>query len=222
VVTCPARKLNYRFMAAEALWISAGRNDLGGLTDVNPNMARFSDDGRTLAGAYGPRIRPQVPYVVASLIKDRDTRQAALTIWTPNPEPSKDTPCTVAMVFSIRENRLYQHVFMRSSDAWLGIPYDVFSFTLLAYEVACRYNQHKLLIGGSPVGLGHMTITCTSSHLYSENREAAVAILDECRQAVEVPTVDPTLIATGNFLEIIHRVETTRWRLPGHEPRFPL
>lgn len=160
VLRCPARKLNYRFMAAEALWILEGSDKLEELTRYNPNMAAFSDDGVTLSGAYGPRIVPQVTYVVAKLREDRDTRQAALTIWEPNPAPSKDIPCTVAMDFKIREDRLNLHVFMRSSDIWLGLPYDVFSFSCVAYLVCS-------ILGG--VEPGTLYLTAASSHLYERH-----------------------------------------------------
>lgn len=221
VVTTHERHLNYRFMAAEALWIANGKNDLATLEAVNPRMAEFSDDGLTLAGAYGPRIRPQVPYVVQSLRRDRDTRQAALTVWTPSPMQSRDIPCTVAMVFSIRKDRLYQHVFMRSSDAWLGIPYDVFSFSFLAAEVACAYNLRPP-VSESPVGLGHMTITCTSSHLYMRDVGAARALLEESEYEVTAPMYPPELIARGDFTPIRERVEACARRAAHHEPRYPL
>lgn len=219
VVTHPLRKLNYRFMAAEALWIQTGRNELADLTRVNPKMADYSDDGQTLAGAYGPRIRPQVPYVVKALVRDRDTRQAALTIWTPSPEPSKDLPCTIAMTFSIRNHRLYQHVFMRSSDAWLGVPYDIFSFSLLGIEVACLYNR----MAKEPVGLGHLTVTMTSSHLYEEHWSAAGAVIAKAGLTEDLPpTVDPALVAEGDFEAIKARVQRCAAREPKAEPRFPL
>lgn len=219
VVTIPDRKLNYRFMAAEALWIASGRNDVEFLTAVNPRMAEFSDDGRTLSGAYGPRIRPQVPYVLQSLMRDRDTRQAALTIWTPNPGHSKDIPCSIAMVFSIRENRLHQHVFMRSSDAWLGIPYDVFSFSVLAYEIACGYNSLK----NEPIGLGKLTITCTSSHLYEEHWDAANKIVfNQFPISGILPTVSVEHLTSGCFIGMIERIQRCMEREPGGEPRYPL
>lgn len=219
VVTHPLRKLNYRFMAAEALWIQAGRNELADLTRVNPRMADYSDDGQTLTGAYGPRIRPQVPYVVQALVRDRDTRQAALTIWTPSPAPSKDLPCTVAMTFSIRNHRLYQHVFMRSSDAWLGVPYDIFSFSLLGIEVACLYNK----LSSERIGLGHLTVTMTSSHLYEEHWSPAGMVTSRACLAEELPpTVDPGFVAKGDFEAIRQRVLACRDRSAGAEPRFPL
>jgi len=186
VVTTKARKLNYKFMAAEALWILAGRNDVESLSDYVPRMAEFSDNGEVLAGAYGPRITPQLPYVVDALVRDRDTRQAVLTIWTPNPPPSKDIPCTISMCFSIRARKLHQHVYMRSSDGWLGIPYDIFSFCMVGLKVRDMYNQavrnlyDEGLIAPKPklhVQPGIMTISMTSSHLYERDWPKVETIL---------------------------------------------
>jgi thymidylate synthase len=176
LVVSPARKLNYKFMCAEALWILAGDRALAPLTRFVKRMADFSDDGVTLAGAYGPRLVPQLPYVIEALGRDRDTRQAVASIWTPSPAPSNDLPCTVAVAFSVRHERLYQHVTMRSSDLWLGLPYDMFSFSCWGIYVACAVNRARPA-GTPPVGLGHLTVTATSSHLYDDNLGAAQVVL---------------------------------------------
>jgi len=180
VVTTPDRKLNYRFMCAEALWILGGDNRLEPLTRFIKRMAKFSDDGETLAGAYGPKIIPQLNYVVSKLLEDKDTRQAVLTIWERNPQPSKDIPCTVSMSFTIRNGLLNQHVYMRSSDTWLGIPYDMFSFACVGLRVACEYNERRIYVQGYRHGTvlpGTLTISPTSSHLYMKDWQKAKDIL---------------------------------------------
>lgn len=166
LVVVPQRKLNYSFAAAEALWILNGDNRVETIAPYNPNIAQFSDDGVIFNGAYGPRIQSQLDFVIKKLLDDRDTRQAVLTIWTPKPLPSKDTPCTVAMAFMIRDDRLHCCVFMRSSDVWLGLPYDIFNFTLVAARVACQFNSFHV---GVPVILGELQITAASSHAYNRD-----------------------------------------------------
>jgi len=200
VVTDPLRKLNYQFQCAEALWILGGDNRLEPLTKYVKRMAQFSDDGVTLAGAYGPRIVPQLPYVVSALVVDRDTRQAVLSIWTPSPKPSKDIPCTVAVAFSIRDDRLHQHVFMRSSDAWLGIPYDIFSFSCVGLRVACSHNAD--ISQPRPVLPGQLTISMTSSHLYERDLEAVHKVLN-ADPAQPIEPMRDEIIAEGkwNWLE---------------------
>jgi thymidylate synthase len=177
VVTSPARKLNYRFMAAEALWVLAGDNRLEPLTRYVKRMAQFSDDGVTLAGAYGPPVVDQLSYVVRTLLADRATRQAVLTLWRPRPMPSKDIPCTVAMTFNIRAGELHQHVFMRSSDAWLGVPYDLFTFACVGLKVACEVNRLSQSALGNRVVPGVLTVTPSSSHLYLRDLESAKQVL---------------------------------------------
>jgi len=183
VLTDPRRKLSYTGMAAEAFWILSGWSALVEIEPYLPRMRNFSDDGVTLAGAYGPRIHQQLDYVVKKLLDDPDTRQAVLTLWDRNPGPSKDYPCTVAMDFKLRGGKLNLHVFMRSSDAWLGVPYDVFSFSMVAHLVCCRLNQHRATaapdqaLSPNYVEPGTLYLTAASSHLYEENWLKALACL---------------------------------------------
>lgn len=178
------RKLNYKFMAAEAYWILSGDNRVETIAPYNKNIAAFSDDGEVFAGAYGPPIENQLDYVVKTLVNDPDTRQAILTIWRPNPGPSKDIPCTVAADFKIRNGKLNAHVFMRSSDVWLGLPYDVFNFSMLAALVTAKVNEinHGC---GEQLELGTLFLTAASSHLYARNLDDAMACL-----AKDQPDVD--------------------------------
>jgi thymidylate synthase len=155
-------------MTAEALWIVAGRRDLAFLTQYNKKMAEYSDDGFTLYGAYGPRYVAQRDYVVNKLLEDRDTRQATLTLWRPNPHASKDIPCTVAVDFKIRRDVLNCHIFMRSSDIYLGLPYDMFSFSMIALDILHRFNAGSPTAPASP---GLLYITAASSHIYERDVE---------------------------------------------------
>lgn len=180
----PARKLNYKFMAAEAYWILSGDNKLASIEPYNKNIAQFSDDGLTFAGAYGPRYINQRQYVIDTLSRDPDSRQAVITIWQPNPAPSKDIPCTVALNFMIRERRLHLHVFMRSSDAWLGVPYDVFNFTMMACDIAAMLNTTR----DEPIVPGVLFLTMASSHLYLTNLDLAMQ-----QQVLVCPARDPGL-----------------------------
>ena len=82
-------------MAAEALWILSGDNKVETIAPYNKNIKQFSDDGIIFQGAYGPRIISQLDYVIESLRKDRESRQAVLTIWNPNPKPSIEELKTV-------------------------------------------------------------------------------------------------------------------------------
>ena len=81
----PMRKLSYPYAVAEWLWILLGRNDVRTIAPYNKNIARYSDDGKTFFGAYGPWVDWQLDYVVDAIKNDKDTRQAVITIWQPRP-----------------------------------------------------------------------------------------------------------------------------------------
>lgn len=176
VLTVPQRALGYRFMAAEAYWILTGDDRVATIAPYSKRIADFSDDGKTFFGAYGPKVLDQLPYVVKTLIEDRDTRQAGLTIWREKPPKTKDVPCTVAMFFGIRQGLLNCHVFMRSSDAWLGVPYDVFNFSMVAHAV-CGHLE-RATDGEGDVRPGTLFLTAASSHLYESNWAEAQACID--------------------------------------------
>lgn len=211
VLTIGLRKLNYRFMAAEARWIINGQDDVDSIAQYNPNIAQFSDNGRTFFGAYGPRYRSQLPYVVQKLAEDPNTRQAGMTLWQQNPPQTKDVPCTVALFFQIRQGELNVHVFMRSSDAWLGLPYDVFNFSMLGYHVLGFVNQRRAGDYGDyvdPVKPGTLYLTMASSHLYEEHIEPAKAIIEQFN--------DPTAAWLHNHPQVPEILASSETTLLAH------
>lgn len=180
VLAVPARKLSSKFLAAEAYWILSGDDSVSGIRPWNEHIAQFSDDGEHFFGAYGPRVVDQLPYVVATLLRDRDSRQAVITTWREKPPVTKDVPCTICFEFLIRDGKLNLHVFMRSSDVWLGLPYDCFNFSMLAHLVCCRLNIAAANLDNQQyVTPGTLYLTAGSSHLYERDFEKAHAILEQ-------------------------------------------
>lgn len=182
VLAVKERKLSYEFLAAEAIWITCGGDKVIDIAPWNKNIANYSDDGETFFGAYGPKIAAQFDYVIGKLLDDGDTRQAVLTIWRENPPQTKDYPCTIAMAFQIRGSMLHSHVFMRSSDVWLGLPYDMFNFSMVALKVLCEVNRLRKMRDGAHKMLvpGELYLTMASSHLYMQNYEQAQALEQVC------------------------------------------
>lgn len=193
VVTIAERNLNYRFMAAEAYWILTGDDSVDGVVPYNSQLLRFSDNGIDFAGAYGPRIAAQLDYVLDTLAKDQDSRQAGLTIWTPNPKPSKDIPCTVAIWFHLRRGELNVHALMRSNDLWLGFPYDVFNFSMLGHLVAGKLRER-----GVDCQAGALYHTAISAHLYNDFVSRADTIHQSGLYPVaEAPTMPHRITPAG-------------------------
>lgn len=215
VLTIPGRKLAYKFMAAEAYWILTGDDTVAGIEPWNSRIAQFSDNGETFFGAYGPRIREQLDYVTAKLKEDADTRQAGFTLWRPNPPVTKDYPCTVAIWALIREGYLNLHVFMRSSDAWLGLPYDVFNFSMLGHLLCARLNQGADF--GPMARPGTLYLTAASSHLYEEHWKEAAALLTDPDVATPRSTPFWYYLDEARLLE---RLKDLRCSVPGDAVRW--
>lgn len=217
VLTVPSRKLSYRFMAAEAYWILSGDNKVATISPFNKNISQFSDDGETFYGAYGPKIRDQLPYVVGKLTEDRDTRQAGLTIWRENPKDTKDVPCTVAIFFSIRGNLLNASVYMRSSDIWLGLPYDAFNFSMLAHLICAHVNANYSQDFSKMVQPGALYLTAASSHIYEKNWADARHVL--ALNDVEIQHDTPTALYTDP-VQLMSHLADLRYTSPGHPLRW--
>lgn len=218
VLTVPSRKLNYQFMAAEAYWILSGDNRVENIAPWNKHIAQFSDDGKVFFGAYGPKVVAQLPYVIKTLLDDPDSRQAGLTIWRESPQKTKDVPCTVAMFFNIRDGQLNNHVFMRSSDAWLGIPYDVFTFSMLGVLVCSELNEVTtgLSARGGTLKPGTLHLTAASSHLYEPNWN------DAQRCVLEKPSAQKPMPAfwCGEPRELYDTLRQLRDSKPGDSLRW--
>lgn len=213
VVDCDDRKLSYKFLAGEALWILAGDNRVDTIEPYNKVISNFSDDGETFFGAYGPQIDAQLGYVVNSLVNDPDTRQAVMTIWQQNPQPTKDFPCTVALTFNIRNGKLNCHAFMRSSDAWLGFVYDMFNFTMIACRILWLYVQATQ---DDEVILGDMYWTGVSSHLYEPHFEKAKWLIDNENFNVheQEPVPDSFTSSRTWWADMVHSLRVCRDNLP--------
>lgn len=125
--------------AAEALQLIGGFSDPEMMVHITGTFNRFMDGG-ILMGAYGPRLRTQMPSVVKRLGDDPDTRQANAFIADPLydviGQAPRDLPCTYVLHFFIREGKLDLIVNMRSNDLWKGLTYDAFQFTQMQLTVS--------------------------------------------------------------------------------------
>lgn len=162
------RMLNTKIAVVEAIQLIGGFHDADLMTWASPNFKQFMDDGM-FWGAYGERIQQQMVHVARKLTEDPSTRQAVVTLWNPEYDniPGKsDYPCTISLGYRLRDQKLDAWTFMRSNDAWLGLPYDVFQFTQL----------QRTLARSLGVLLGTYTHTAASLHLYEKDLDSIVNI----------------------------------------------
>lgn len=164
----------------ELLWYLAGTHRLSFISYYLPHYGEFSDDGKTVYGGYGPRMcgrdgNHQINNIIELLKNKSDSRQAVIQLFAAQDiiEKHKDIPCTCTMQFMIRKGRLHMFTNMRSNDAFLGLPHDIFAFTMLQEIIARSLN----------VELGSYKHAVGSLHMYDKYRKDAQQYLDESWQA---------------------------------------
>lgn len=168
ILTGVRKGYNPAIGAAEAAQLVGGVSDPALMVRISKNFALFMDAG-TFAGAYGPRIRTQLPEVARRLQEDPSTRQAIVQIWRPQDDlwsATKDLPCTLGFQFFIRNDHLIMHTRMRSNDVNWGVPYDVFQFTQLQLTVAN-------VLG---VEVGEYVHSVGSMHIYEKDIDALLDV----------------------------------------------
>lgn len=171
----PGRNANIFALLAETIWVIAGRADLEFMKYYLPRLPQFSDDGTTLSGAYGPRIRSwsgvdQLTSVYETLRADPASRRAVISLFDPSrdhEQARKDIPCNNWLQFTIRNNRLNLRVTSRSMDVIWGSAINIFEWTIL----------QELLAHWLQVDVGQYTHFIGSLHIYSDFYQRATTIL---------------------------------------------
>lgn len=127
----------------ELIWYLASSNQLKFIKYYIQQYTENSDDHRTIHGAYGPRLFNmrginQVQNVIDWLKDCPNSRRAVIHLFNAEDlvKRFKDIPCTCTLQFMIRRGRLDLLTSMRSNDAYIGLPHDVFAFTMLQEIIA--------------------------------------------------------------------------------------
>lgn len=205
----------------ELCWYLVKTDQLGFISYYIPGYKEFAD-GNEIYGGYGPRLfawrgLDQLANVTDLLRRRRDSRRAVIQLFDAHDivEEHRNVPCTCTLQFMIRDERLHIFTNMRSNDVFLGLPHDVFCFTMLQ-EIMAR--TLSIEIGTYKHAVG-------SLHLYDEHAAAAQQFLDEGWQSTTpmppMPTGDPWP-AVASLLEaesaIRTRNELDAGRLGGTDP----
>lgn len=171
----------------ELLWYLSKENRLDFIERYVPAYREESEDGKTVHGGYGPRIFDQRGINqlqnVMQLLKNRpSSRRAVIQLFNAEDIASvfKEIPCTTTLQFLVRDSKLELLVTMRSNDAYLGLPHDVFCFSMLQEIVATTL--------GLP--LGSYRHFAASMHMYTKHHVKAQEFINEGFQSrVSMPSM---------------------------------
>lgn len=188
--TLRGRRWSFGLALGEFCWHASGRDDVESIAYYAKRWADFSDDGRHIVGScYGRRIfhaggdagASQWERAKRLISEDPDSRRVILNFQdsqTALSIDSKDVACASTMQFLVRDGKVDAIVYMRSNDVFLGLPYDLFVFTMLQELFAAEL--------GLDVGRYHHMVG--SLHLYeSDLARARNVLVDRSDFMFEMP-----------------------------------
>jgi len=182
------KKLAWKAMVSELLWFLEGSNDERRLAEIlyedkrdnledkntiwtqNANAeywkqkSKFSGD---VGRIYGVQWRDfngvdQLENLIEGLKKDQDSRRHILTAWNPAELNNMSLPpCHAFSQFYVSNNKLSCQLYQRSCDMFLGVPFNIASYSILIHIIAkeCGYE------------VGEFVHSLGDFHIYEEHFE---------------------------------------------------
>ena len=155
------RKFGKRYAGDEQEASEASEADVYNDMDIPDTDSRDASDSYNLSnGAVGTYGIDQIKYVLEELSKDNNSRRAVLSAW--NPADLKKMalpPCHILYIFNRSSKGLSCHLTLRSSDLFLGLPFNIASTALLTQILA-----HILYIPANEISL-----SICDAHIYEEH-----------------------------------------------------
>ena len=149
--------VNTMLQYVEGLNLVAGYTNIEALHTVAPKTTKRFYSTNAMSW-YAEPLAGQLPQIIRTLQQDSASRKAIAYLghnrWCP-----EDMTCVTSVQFLIRNYTLYTIVNMRSLDLYLGFPYDIPMFELLAQAI-------KSILG---IHLGHLHLQAASAHIYAHS-----------------------------------------------------
>lgn len=194
------KKVHLRSIIHELLWLLNGDTNIKYLHDNKVSIwDEWADSNGDLGPIYGAQWRnwnnegiDQITDVVNSIKNNPNSRRHIVTAWNPSvlpDEKSKDfaknvadgkaalPPCHAFFQFYVADNKLSCQLYQRSADVFLGVPFNIASYSLLTMMIA--------QVCG--LGLGDFVHTFGDVHIYNNHIEQVKLQLS--REPRELPTM---------------------------------
>ncbi|WP_046060264.1 thymidylate synthase [Paracidovorax citrulli] len=167
------KKLHFKSIANELIWFLSGNTNIAWL---NEHGVSIWDEWATPEGELGPVYGKQwtawptkdggtinqIDYVVNTLKTNPNSRRILFHGWNPEylPDESKSPvqnaenglmalpPCHLLYQFYVANGKLSSQLYIRSSDSFLGLPYNIASLALLTHMLAqqCDLIPHEIVV----------------------------------------------------------------------------
>jgi len=166
------KKLHLKSILYELLWFLRGDTNVKWLQERGVTIwDEWADERGELGPVYGYQWRhwrtpdgreiDQIRDVIASLRKKPDSRRHIVTAWNPaDVERMALPPCHALFQFYVANGRLSCQMYQRSADLFLGVPFNIASYSLLTLMVAqvtgLKPAEFVLTLGDAHLYLNHL------------------------------------------------------------------
>jgi thymidylate synthase len=142
------KKLHLKSIVHELLWFLAGDTNVKYLRDHGVTIwDDWADERGDLGPVYGRQWRSwpardggtidQMANVVEAIRRNPDSRRLIVTAWNPaDVDRMALPPCHCLFQFYVANGKLSCHLYQRSADVFLGVPFNIASYAMLTMMVA--------------------------------------------------------------------------------------
>jgi thymidylate synthase len=195
------KKLHLKSIIYELLWFLRGETNVRylnehGVTiwdewaDENGNLGRvYGAQWRDWRGANGIRV-DQIDKIISEIRENPSSRRLIVSAWNPAEiDEMALPPCHVLFQFYVNDGELSCQLYQRSADLFLGVPFNIASYSLLTMMMAQICD----------LAPGDFVHTFGDLHLYQNHLEQAREQLSrECRPLPRI-RLNPTITRIEDF-----------------------
>jgi len=195
------KKLHLKSIVHELLWFLRGETNVRSLQDAG---VKIWDEWARPDGELGPiygyqwrswpapdgRHIDQIAQVLEGIRRNPDSRRLMVSAWNVADIPAMAlAPCHVLFQFYVADGRLSCQMYQRSADVFLGVPFNIASYSLLTLMMA----QVTHLAPGDFVH------TLGDAHLYLNHLEQAELQLAREPRALPRLELNPAVTRLEDF-----------------------
>ena len=189
------KKLHLKSVIYELLWFLRGETNVRWLQQNGVSIwNEWADENGDLGPVYGRQWRSwpkpdggfidQISDVIARIRRDPDSRRLIVSAWNPaDIERMALPPCHCLFQFYVSDGKLSCQLYQRSADIFLGVPFNIASYSLLTLMVA-------QVTGLKP---GEFIHTFGDAHLYLNHLEQAREQLARTPYPLPVMRLNPSV-----------------------------
>lgn len=142
------KKLHIRSIVHELLWFLSGSSNIKYLHDNCVSIwDEWADENGDLGPVYGVQWRSwpaadgrkidQITNLVEGIKKNPDSRRHLVVAWNPaEVDKMALPPCHCLFQFYVANGKLSCQLYQRSCDIFLGVPFNIASYSLLTHMIA--------------------------------------------------------------------------------------